>query len=95
MSFHFHLLMILKVFQALGNDRPQILVQLEDCVIQAIISISEGKLRENAMETLYSQLLSLEKDLVNDSKALAWFRLATASSATPSTPRPSSAGMSI
>ena len=32
--------MIIKIFFTLGNDHPQILVKLEDCVLQAIISIS-------------------------------------------------------
>jgi len=92
--FHFHLLTIFKAFLALGNDRPQILLQLEDCVLQAIISISEGKVRENAMETLYTQLLSLEKDLVKDAEALAWFNMVKVPF-TPSTPPPSGPGMSI
>ena len=55
--------MIMKTFFVLGNDRPQILVKLEDCVLQAIISISEWKSHEYAMDTLYSQLFSMEKDL--------------------------------
>jgi hypothetical protein len=87
--FHFYLLTVLKIFLSLGNDRPEILVRAEDCVLKAIISISEGKPRESVMETLYSQLFPLQNDLLNDSKSLAWFDLATAPSATPSTPRPS------
>ena len=68
--------MIMKTFFALGNDHPQILVKLEDCVLQAIISISEGKSHEYAMDTLYSELFSMEKDLAKDN-------------AIPSTPPPS------
>jgi hypothetical protein len=63
------------MFEALGNERPQILIQLEDCVLKGIIAISEGKPREEAMHTLYSQLLSLKKDLDNDENALTWFYL--------------------
>ena len=55
--------MIMKTFFALGNDHPQTLVKLKDCVLQAIISISEGKSCEYAMDTLYSELFSMEKDL--------------------------------
>ena len=62
--------MIMKTFFALGNDCPQTLVKLEDCVLQAIILISEGKLCEYAMDTLYSQLFSMERDLAKDNEAL-------------------------
>ena len=55
--------MIMKTFFALGNDHPQTLVKLKDCVLQAIILISEGKSCEYAMDTLYSELFSMEKDL--------------------------------
>jgi len=82
-----HLLIKNKIFLALGNDRPQILVQLEDHVLQAIIGISEGKSREDAMDSLYSQILALEKDLDNNDDALNWFNLCTA--VIPPTPEPS------
>ena len=78
--------MIMKTFFALGNDHPQILIKLEDCVLQAIILISEGKLREYAMDTLYSELYSMEKDLAKDNEALTWFNLAMAPFAIPSMP---------
>ena len=81
--------MIMKNFFTLGNDRPQILVKLEDCVLQAIILISEGKSREYAMDTLYSELFSMEKDLAKDNEALTWFNLVTAPFAIPSMPPPS------
>ena len=58
-------------------------------VLQAIISISEGKSREYAMDTIYSQLFSMEKDLAKDNEALTWFNLVTAPFAIPSTPPPS------
>ena len=45
---------------ALGNNRPQILLRLEDCVLNAVISITEGKTRENIIDDLYSQISSLE-----------------------------------
>ena len=41
----------------------------------AIIAISEGKLRFDAMSTLYAQIQCLEKDLANDDTALNWFNL--------------------
>ena len=79
----------MKTFFALGNDHPHILVKLEDCILQAIISISEGKSREYAMDTLYSELFSIKKDLAKDNEALTWFNLATAPFAIPSMPPPS------
>jgi hypothetical protein len=81
--------MIDKMFIVLGNDRPQILVQLEDHVLQAIICILEGNSRDNVIDTLYSQLVSLEEDLANDDKAMNWFNFAppiTETSEFPSTP---------
>jgi hypothetical protein len=74
---------------ALGNDRPRILLQLEDCIIHAIIGISEGKIIEEVFDSLYSQILLLEKDLENDDNALKWFNISTSSISTPSTPIPS------
>ena len=81
--------MIMKTFFTLGNDHPQILVKLEDCVLQAIISILEGKSHEYAMDTLYSELFSMEKDLDKDNEALTWFNLAMAPFSIPSMPPPS------
>jgi hypothetical protein len=78
-----------KIFVALGNDRPQILVQLEDCVLEAIVAISEGKPRENAMQNLYSNLTGLEKALIDDKDALTWFNLSKDDIVSPSTLPPS------
>jgi hypothetical protein len=75
-----------KIFLALGNDRPKILIQLEDYVLQAIIAILEGKSREDIMGTLYSQILSLEMDLANDNEALNWFNLSATDFSIPPTP---------
>ena len=86
MFLSLYLLTIRKMFEALGNERPQILIQLEDCVLNSIIAISEGKPREEAMHTLYSQLLSLKKDLDNDENALTWFYLPPPTPEYPSTP---------
>ena len=69
------LLTIYKIFDALGNERPQILVQLEDFVLECIISISEGKPREEAVQFLYSRISPLMKDLGKDAEALGWFNL--------------------
>ena len=41
------------------------------------------------MDTLYSQLFSMEKDLAKENEALTWFNLATAPFAISSTPPPS------
>ena len=78
--------MINQTFVALGNNRPQIIVQLEDSVLQAIMAISEGKSRENSMDLLYKQLSSLEKDLANDQEALSWFDITKIPFTVPSTP---------
>jgi hypothetical protein len=80
------LLTIQKIFNALGNDRPQILIQLEDCVLEGIIAISEGMPREEAMCTVYTQLSSLKMDLGKDINALSWFNLSLDALAVPSTP---------
>jgi hypothetical protein len=64
-----------KIFLALGNDRPQILIDLEDYVLHAIIDISEGKATEDVIEALYLQIQSREKDLGINRKALNWFDL--------------------
>ena len=97
--FILHLLKMKKIFLALGNNRPQILVQLEDRILHAIIAISEGESSETVIDALHLQILLLEKDLDNNDEALNWFDLsmATFSSITlpskiPSTPL---AGMCI
>jgi hypothetical protein len=62
------------------------LVQLEDCVLECIIAISEGMPREEAMHTLYSKISSLKNDLASDDNAMSWFNLY---SDVPPTPAPS------
>jgi hypothetical protein len=64
-----------QMFLSLGNDHPEILIQLEDCIIHAIVALSEGKAMEKAMDELHSQLSTLLNDLRNDDVALAWFNL--------------------
>lgn len=93
LSFFKHLLTLNKIFQSLGNNRPQILVQLEDCVLRAIISILEGSSYEDALDTLYSQIVSLEKDLSRNDEALNWFNLCPTPISTPSTPPPSESSL--
>jgi len=78
--------MLFKMFQALGNNRPQILVKLEDCVLQMVIAISEGKPHEVALDFLCSQLSFFEKDLANDKDAMTWFDLSTAATSSTSAP---------
>lgn len=77
-----------KAFTALGNNRPEILIRIEDCILKAIIALLEGRSRENTMDDLYSKILTMEKDLANDNDALTWFDFSTAPSAIPSTPSP-------
>jgi len=74
------------MFLALGNDRPQILVELENRVLDGVIAITEGKSPDNVLDILYSQVLLLEKDLSNDLDALKWFDLFTPRFSMPSTP---------
>jgi len=81
-----HSTYLLRIYLSLGNDRPQILTQLEDCVLEVIMAISEGKPFENAMDVLYSQVSSLEKDLANDNDAINWFNLEVSDMALPATP---------
>ena len=80
--------MINEIFAALGNDRPKILIELEDHVLQAIIGISEGISIEGAMDNLYAQILSRQEDLANDDVALTWFNLGCDGLAIPSTTQP-------
>lgn len=77
------------MFVALGNNRPPILVQLEDKVLQCVIAISEGKSAFSALNDLYSEALLLENDLRNDVDAMRWFELVTVSFSIPPTPPPS------
>lgn len=84
--FFQHLLTLNKIFLALGNDRPEILLQVEDCVLRAIISLLEGGSCEAALDSLYSQILSLENDLCSNDEALNWFNLSPALISTPSRP---------
>jgi len=84
--FYYHLLKIFKIFIGLGNNRPKILVELEDCVLRAIIAISEGKSLDHELDALHSQISSLEKDLANDEEALGWFNLVTSAPPMPPTP---------
>jgi hypothetical protein len=86
-----HLLTLNKTFVTLGNDRPKVIVELEDSVIEAVIAISEGKSRENVMDNLYSKLSSQEEYLDKDEKALDWFNCVTdplTDPSRPSTPLP-------
>lgn len=77
-----------KIFVALGNDRPQILVRLEDLVLQAIIGVLEGNSSEDVIDTLYSEIRSLDNDLGNNEEALNWFNLSRSFLPAPSTPPP-------
>ena len=77
------------MFTALGNDCPEILVQLEDEVLKAIMGIAEGKPRDQVMSDLYSRIQFLEKLLADDDAALNWFKYgatATSKTATPAIP---------
>jgi hypothetical protein len=83
---------------ALGNNRPPILVKLEDCVLEAILDILAGKLTEPVIDALYLRIELLQKDLWNDDEALNWFALSKLAVSVPLTPahRPTHlAGLSI
>jgi hypothetical protein len=80
---------IKKIFVALGNNRPRILVELEDCVLRAIIAISKGTPTDMVVDLLHSQIQSLQKDLGEDVEALNWFKLADKDILTTLTPPPS------
>ena len=82
-------LTIFKVFVALGNNHPQILVNLEDKILEGIVTISEGTSPKNVLDSLYSEVLLVEKDLSNDVEAMTWFNLLTPNYSLPSTPPPS------
>jgi hypothetical protein len=76
----------LKIFLALGNDRPKILVKLEDFVLQAIFDILEGKSSEQVIDGVHFQMGLLQKDLENDDEALNWFNLSRPAISAPLTP---------
>ena len=84
-----YLLTIGKTFVALGNNRPQILVNLEDKILEGIIAISEGSPTENVLDSIYSEMLLAEKDIRSDVDAMKWFDLLTADISIPPTPPPS------
>ena len=65
---------------------------IENCILEAIIALSEGQSRENAMHDLYSKILLLENDLCKDESALTWFNFPS-SFCIPSTP--SSSGLPV
>jgi hypothetical protein len=74
-----------KIFVALGNNRPRILVELEDCVLHAIIAISKGTSTHIVIDELHTQIQSRQKDLTEDDEALKWFQLAGKDIDTPLT----------
>jgi len=82
-----------KIFLALGNDRPKVLIKLENSVLEAIIEISKGKATEAVVDTLYGQIESLQTDLENDEKALDWFQLSNSPSSPPLTPAVTALGL--
>jgi hypothetical protein len=62
---------------------------MEDCVLQAISDISEGKSTEPVIDALYLKIESLHDDLGNDDEALKWFNLYRPAFSAPLTPPPS------
>jgi hypothetical protein len=71
---------------ALGNDRPPIVVRLEDRVLECVIAISEGKSPVTALDDFYSEALLLESDLKKNVDAMRWFNLVTVGFSIPPTP---------
>jgi hypothetical protein len=74
------------MFVALGNNRPPILVMLEDGVLECIVAICEGNSTQYVLDRLHSQLLLLESDLTKDGNAMQWFNLSTVGASMPPTP---------
>jgi hypothetical protein len=62
------------------------LVQMEDLVLESIISISKGKPLEETVQILHSQISSLMKDLGKDDDALGWFNFPKAAPAVHTIP---------
>jgi hypothetical protein len=73
--FSWSLLTMKKIFLALGNDRPEILIRIEDRILEAILNISKGKRLDEAVGDLYSQIVALEDNLADDNVAMRWFSL--------------------
>ena len=84
--FSYSLLTTYKIFLALGNNCLSILIKLEDCVLEAIFDISEGKSTESVVDALHCQVEALHKDLVNNENALKWFHLFSPALSAPLTP---------
>ena len=80
-----------KVFIALGNDHPEIIIRVEDEVLKAIVGISEGRPRGELMDVLHAQIGALEQELAKDEHALDWFDFTTTASSISSTPPPAEA----
>jgi hypothetical protein len=80
------ILLFYQLFMALGNDRPPILIRLEDEVLQAIVGISKGKPRRDVINALYSGIKTLEMALATDERSLGWFDFPESPSEVPSTP---------
>lgn len=57
----------------LGNGRPPVLLKLEDCVLQAVVNIAEGREVEDVINDLHSQIQVLSEDLGADCEAMNWF----------------------
>jgi len=70
----------------LGNDRPKILVKVEDCVLQAIFDLCEGKAITPVIDALHLCVEMLQKDLGNDEEALNWFDFSRPAFSAPLTP---------
>lgn len=79
---------ITEMFIALGNNRPQVLVNVEDKVLEAIVAVSDGMSPQKVLDVLYSEVFLLEKDLSSDVEAMSWFDLFTDDFSIP-TPPPS------
>lgn len=84
--FSYHLFTPTQIFITLGNNRPKILVQLENCVLQAVLDIAQGKSTEDVIGALCSQVESLQEDLGNDNEASNWFNLSSPAFSAPLTP---------
>lgn len=64
-----------KIFHRLGNNRPEILITIEDQILHAIDDISRGAALLPVIRQLYQSIESSQLSLVNDRVALNWFCL--------------------
>lgn len=74
-SFCYYLSTPHQIYLTLGNNRPQILVKLEDLVLQAILNICEGQSTQRIVVSLSHDIELFQTDLASNNEAVNWFNL--------------------